>query len=432
MSREDAITQAKQARRRQQLLDQALRECVGRVAQFEAGWNAKRQGDPYRAHLLHGDYRAEEKQMLHDLAVDVEALLDQGANIDTMAAGLDAEQKPVGMQRVVNHFLADPKTTPLAASLAQRGATLDQCTLRLLADAALRRGKSITHTIRVPKQAPPWFSAILDQALATPGLDWQESVEDAYLAGGIPIGIVGLQQKGRPIRIQKAIARLVEGFEDRLQEIQLARGEATGLPPLPLEIMPQKATWMLYEILSDGRGVEKLERPDKLTRVQQLLQAGANPMERQEKHLLAEQRCCAMDLACKGLDGEIVALLLAVGAKPSSTHTQIAVQGALERITQRTMVSLIQQSEEAVLRCCRALCEVLTVLDGYGVVDLDATVQWNKGASGLLDRHTHASMRAALEQHLPPFLAMFQPQQEARLLDAATPDATAPAASRRL
>lgn len=397
MSRDLIIAQQKKEMQRRQALEEEVRAWVDRLRES------------------HGRERAN----LADKAGEaILALVKQGASVDTAVVRRDEAGKAMGMTSVASALLGSWRTAPYAAQLFGRGARFDQDAIVALAGTTMR--------VSPHQSLPPWLDQVIARALSAPGLDWDALIEDTQL--GFGFGLVRMDMRGsnghgRPIRLRKAIERIQPGFINDLMEMQRLRGERCELPPLPCLMTPKQSTWMLYEIVSDGRGVEKLDRGELLQRSKELMAIGADPLMRQEKHLPTHERSCAMDLVCRNNDAQLLEVMLSGGARPTRNQVEMAVRGALERNRARFSSALGPSDEDEIKSTAKELFAVLAVLDKYGVVDLDKPVQWRTGLPGLAERYCRQTMREAFTNHLPPLLPMLVAHQEARLLGQNTPEA---------
>lgn len=395
MSRDLIIAQQKKEMQRRQALEEEVRAWVDRL----------------------GESHGRERANLADKAGEaILALVKQGASVDTAVVRRDGAGKALGMVSVASALLGSWRTAPYAAQLFGGGARFDQDAIVALAGTTMR--VSPHHSL------PPWLDHVIARALNTPGLDWDVLIEDTQLGFGlVRMDVRGSSGRGRPIRLRKAIGRIKPGFTSDLMKMQRLRGERCELPPLPCSMTPKQSTWMLYEIVSDGRGVEKLDRGEVLQRSRELMAIGADPLMRQEKRLPTHERSCAMDLVCRNNDAQLLEVMLSGEARPTKRQVEMAVRGALERNRARFSSALGPPDEDEIKSTAKELFAVLALLDEHGVVDLDEHVQWRTGLPGLAERYCRHTMREAFTNHLPPLLPMLVAHQEARLLRQNTPEA---------
>lgn len=401
MSRESLIAQQKQARREQMALDAQLRDWVQRLCESDGNAHAK---------------------LMLEASQAIPQLVKQGASVNIFVVRRDGQGKPVGMVSAASALLEKRSNASLAGWFYQKGARMDQDGLSALA-RALMHCESQT-------SLPAWSEHALSLALDTPGLNWGAHIEDIALSHGLTrLNLPVLAGKGRPIRIKKALNRIDPTFEGRWLEKQTLRGEACDCPVLPNFLTPRQATWLLYEIMSDGSGVEKLDQVEKLQAVGQLIAAGADPLDTPKRASADNKGKCALDLACRARDADLVATMLSSGAIPTARQVQEAVSGTLERNRQRFSSALGGMDGQEVLRVSKELFAVLAQMEAHGVVDLDSEVMWRTGLPGAGERHCRDTMRKAIATHLAPLLPMLTAWQQARHLEQATSEA--PPAARR-
>lgn len=402
MSRENLIRQAKQARARQAMLDQALRDSAqdliwrrARKKNRAFSWWVGPNGQEADSKTLHRDREAfpgEEDGAL------VLALLDAGADINLPMTVVDMNMRPTHTTTLVNFLLkmGDYPLYPLSIELMGRGARLDDETAHWAGEYAA------SHWANDRSQKPhPWFVEIADRLLDVRGVAWDRSILDD--ARNRRTGYFRESGQGR-IWLIHAIDRYYPGFIQRVKHAQEARGE----PVFCLAALEHNIS-IDEKLRSVVDGTHYMSHEDRMESIRILMGQGADPCwntkDSRTKHT-------ALTWALSELDAPAIECLAKAGAT-TGIHFGAAVEAAIAKLESGHASKPIAQ---------RFLDVVDVLIKRGGVIDLDQPVKWsehNATTMSITARNDLAGQ--ALEELLPEVMDPLEARLEAEALQKTTP-----------
>lgn len=339
----------------------------------------------------HGELDALREELINRVML----LAHAGGNVD-LTIPVAREGRPPRMVPIVDFFLASQDGLDVAETLLRVGARFEDSSARLMGRMALATGGGV----------PPLFEHVIEQAVRRSGIDWQQTIRGDG------------DKHGREIHIDAALERACPRFRTLLGWAMEARGEEP-LPYYPDTMTPQQATDTLMTLVSPLTTQDPLPRCDRLRRVQELLQKGANPDGdgRLVYHWDAPLAARPLLVAAMDLDAMLVETLVKHGAGVEDVHGHIALNMALHAQQQASGMT----DGEA----CERLVATLQALNQSAPagVDLDRTVPRYTPAMAQDPDHAPATARELLQVHMPGALERLTGEIKASNASGASPRA---------
>lgn len=413
MRKEDAIEQAKQKRRRQALLDQALRDCARDVLSFHwemktarTKWwtDASIENTPDAMPASYADQDAAWREHVAEQTARILGLLDAGADINTPVVAFDRRRQPTHTTTMVNFLLKVQSYTfyPLVGELLRRGARPDEETAQWVGEYA-----SAHYNAKQPStMPPPWFTEVADRVMQVPGIRWERPIQEQSQPGG-SLTYWGDEDRRPNLWLIHAIERYYPGFTARLKAAQEARGEALFC----LAAATANDAGSAHEKL---RGVvcskNYIPRGDQLELIDIHLRHGADPTWKTE-HESPHHTVLGRTLG--RLDAQMLDRLLTANGAVEQAEFTLAARGAI----------LKSNSPLSTETATRQLLAVVEVMMAHGAkIDLDATVRWSEMNPVLMDTvEQEGVVGEVLETKLPDFSRQFQALHESHVLQQSTP-----------
>ena len=341
------------------------------IRELALDYDAQRQiqQQSWLAKVWHGE--GELDALREELIDRVMVLAHAGGSVD-LTIPVAREGRPPRMVPIVDFFLASPAGLDVAETLLRAGARFEDSSARLMARMALSSTSSM----------PPLFERILEQAVRRTGIDWQQTIRGEGI------------KHGPEVHIDAALERACPRFRTLLGWAMEARGEPP-LPYYPDNLTPEQATATLMTLVVPTSTHDPLPRCDRLRRVQELLDKGANPDGdgRLVYHWDAPIASRPLLVAVMDLDAMLVEALVQHGARVEEVHGHVAINMAMHA---QAAPSGLAEGE-----VCERLVATLHALGDRARSGMDRPVARYTPALAQETTHECKTARELLQTHWP-------------------------------